>query len=173
MFASLFALTALAASAVAAPTERQVWWPGLPDDAPSYRITCYTQARCPQSGGAAYTLNVNDTLTTPCTQLPRGVKSCRLERFPVEGGVPEENGCTFSLYWRHRNGQCQNKVMDLDPLTYQWSWNCGSVWGSDIQGYAVDCSKASGGGRRGLSRAAAPEIQKGVNTEAEYGIGGV
>ncbi|KLT44967.1 hypothetical protein CC85DRAFT_322467, partial [Cutaneotrichosporon oleaginosum] len=170
MLTSLIAATALAASVGAAPTERQVWWPGLPDDAPWYRVTCYTSSRCPQTdSGSAYRLDVNNTLTTACTQLPPSMRSCRLERFPIEGGVPEENGCTLSLYWRHRDGQCQNKVMDLNPLVWQWGWTCGSVWGSSIQGYSVDCSQPAPGG---MSRFAAPEIQKGENAEAEYGIGG-
>lgn len=172
MLASILALTALAASAGAAPTERQnQYWPGLPEGSPSYRISCYNSYRCPQGGGgAAYSLDVNNSLTTGCTQLPAGIHSCRLERFPVEGGVPEGNACTLSLFWRHNNGQCANKIMDMDPLTWQWSWNCGSAWGADIQGYSVDCSQASGG--QGVNRFSAPQNTKGENAEAEYGIGG-
>ncbi|BEI80779.1 hypothetical protein CcaverHIS002_0113080 [Cutaneotrichosporon cavernicola] len=171
MFTSLVALIALAASAGATNTERQnTYWPGLPDDAPWYRVTCYTSSNCPQNdAGASYTNNVNSSLTTGCTELPRGMHSCRLERFPVDGGIPEQNQCTLSLFWRYRNSQCQNKVMDLQPLTWAWSWNCGSVWGGDIQGYSVDCSQASQGTNR---LAAPPQVIKGNNAEGEYGIGG-
>lgn len=165
--ALLLPLALLVAPASAAPTERQ--W-NYPDPSwPWYRVTCYTDPRCPTRGGAAYTFESNSTLTTACTQLPAGMHSCRLERFPVPGGVPASNACQLEIFWNHRNAQCANPVMQMDPLVYEWSWNCGSVWGGSIQGYAVDCSRPAP--RGGVNRVAQGTV-KGENAEAEYGAGG-
>lgn len=171
----LVSVAALAAGATAAPApavaERYAGYYTDPTW-PWYRVSCFQTARCPWRGndGAAYTFQSNSTLTTACTQLPAGMQSCRLERFPVPNGVPAANSCKLQLYWTHQNGQCANPVMDMAPLVWEWSWNCGSVWGWSIQGYSVDCTQPipSGGG---LNRFAGSTIE-GENAEASYGAGG-
>lgn len=157
------------------PGDPRPVYPSSNPNWPNWRITCYRTARCPTAGGAAYTWDSvnNNSIVKGCTSLPAGMRSCRLERFPKENGVPAENACQLRLYWEHTNGQCANSIMNLNPLIFEWSWQCGSVYGADIRGWDVDCSKPSG--RSGANRLAGDgnTHQSGENAEAESGVGGV